>query len=204
MKKSAFIVLLAVAFCGMLAVGACAGIISSDETIRYKITVTIATPEGDKVGSAVREASKHTEKSILPEQGGTFYGINKGEAVVIDLGSHGLIFGLMTDESNEPRHIFRTLAENNISSFDLPPDAFQKFVRFADLHDPNSVELFPLGDGTYLKSEHVEITKDPVTWRIDDYLPWLGNVKMVGLNGKRTARGAPLGLAGNNFQRGNE
>jgi len=210
-----------IGFITLTALGACAGLVSNDETIRYKITVTIETPEGDKVGSAVREAYKHTEKSILPDQGGAFYGINKGEAVIVDLGSYGLIFGLMTNEGNEPRAVFHALADDKATTFDLPPKAFPRFVRFDNLHDLYSVKAVPfvkaqdaaklsarpfqfeLGHGIYLKSVHVEITKEAVIWRVDDFLPWLKDVKKLSLDGKIiVSRNTPLGLEGSNFQRG--
>lgn len=40
----------------------------SSARIRYKVTVTMSTPEGDKTGYAVREASRSSERSILPER----------------------------------------------------------------------------------------------------------------------------------------
>src|SRR6218665_2890440 len=82
---------------------ACAGACGfSNEKIRYKMTVTVETPEGIKTGSAVREAGRYTEPSILPDQGGVFYRVIGGEAVVVDLAERGVLFALI-DDSREAK-----------------------------------------------------------------------------------------------------
>src|SRR5689334_19573264 len=86
----------------VLAVILLAGVIllhgSDHNLIRYRVTVTVETPEGIKTGSAVREASMYHETSILPDQGGTFYNIAKGQAVAVDLGKRGVLFVLLGGE----------------------------------------------------------------------------------------------------------
>ena len=65
-------------------------------TWRYKMTVTVETPDGDVKGFAVREVTAHTEPRLFPEQGGGAYAeVSDGEAVVIDLGKRGVLFALM-------------------------------------------------------------------------------------------------------------
>ena len=68
-------------------------------SINYKITVNIETPEGIKSGSTVREISQKRALTAinLPGVGSAPNVI--GEAVVIDLGEKGLLFGLISDRS---------------------------------------------------------------------------------------------------------
>ncbi len=71
-------------------------IIYPRDTVRYKITVEIETPEGVKVGSAVREVTVQQQPE-LPE--GHAHIKQKGEAVTIDLGVRGIAFAVMgTDD----------------------------------------------------------------------------------------------------------
>lgn len=66
-------------------------------TWRYKVTVTIQTPEGLKTGYAVREMHVVHVPNILPEVHSSID--IRGEAVVIDLGKRGVVYAVMgTDE----------------------------------------------------------------------------------------------------------
>ena len=66
-------------------------------TWKYKMTVTVETPEGDVTGSAVREVTSHTEPVIFAAQGaGAFASVSDGEAVVVDLEKRGVLFALMS------------------------------------------------------------------------------------------------------------
>ncbi len=60
---------------------------------RYRMTVTVETPEGLKTGSAVREIvaiKVHGTKVSGSAK------VSKGEAVVVDLGKRGVLFALIT------------------------------------------------------------------------------------------------------------
>jgi hypothetical protein len=170
----------------------------SNETIRYKMTVTVETPEGIKTGSAVREASRYTEPSILPDQGGTFYNITKGEAVVVDLGHRGVLFVLLGGGA-EAKNVFKSLAQDNDSRVvELLPAQYPKIVNFKDRNDPKTIELvletepcadpktgIPhstscvkndrfgeiYGEGVRLKSVNVERTEEQVTRHVEKLMP---------------------------------
>lgn len=104
------------------------------------MTVTVETPEGIKTGYAVREASLYTEPSILPDQGGAFYNITKGEAVVVDLGQRGVLFVLLGGD-REARAIFKSFAQDKASqATELVPAQYPKIVNFKDRNDPASIE----------------------------------------------------------------
>ncbi len=62
-------------------------------TWRYKVTVTIETPEGLKTGYAVREMHVVHAPRILPEVHSSID--VKGEAVVVDLGKRGTVYAVM-------------------------------------------------------------------------------------------------------------
>ncbi|RXR28273.1 hypothetical protein [Sphingobium fluviale] len=157
----------------------------SNETIRYKMTVTVETPEGIKTGSAVREAIRYTEPSILPDQGGTFYNITKGEAVVVDLGHRGVLFVLIGGEW-EARIVFKALeTSNKVNMQDLDPLIKKwgapRFVYFKDMNDPKTVASASylnlqrdFGYGVSLKQIEVETVNTPASFgNVERLLPWL-------------------------------
>jgi hypothetical protein len=83
-------------------------------TWRYKITIEIETPEGIKTGSAVREvrAWKNAAKIINPDVAPIEYEVI-GEAVVVDLGKRGVLFGLIDwDSYEEVESSFPEIASN--------------------------------------------------------------------------------------------
>ena len=124
---------------------------------RYKVTVEVDTPEGPKSGSAVREATVHSKRSIFGKRS-TWITV-KGEAVIVDLGERGVLFSIMgkTDYSI----VFRSfpvpgngpgaggLTPKGIEYYKklkkagdvLIPEQYPMLVHFRDLSDPNTVEL---------------------------------------------------------------
>lgn len=62
----------------------------------YRITVEVETPEGIMTGSTVRKAFMSTRPALLGESSGGNSMKVIGEAVVIDLGERGHVFGLIT------------------------------------------------------------------------------------------------------------
>lgn len=178
-------------------VTSCAGaeVLGNTEKIRYKMTVTVETPEGEKTGSAVREAGLYNEKSILPDQGGSIYNITKGEAVVIDLGQRGLVFALI-GRDDEARNVFNVFPHREKTlPVSLSSEQYPKFVRFRDLNDPKTVESLletsmciekdergtcitdrfegGIGKGVRLKSVTIEVTDEEVTRSgLEELLPY--------------------------------
>lgn len=167
------------------------------ETVRYRMTVSVDTPEGIRTGSAVRQMNL--------EQGQKGSGWVVGEAVVVDLGSRGTLFALM-DGSNIGWGIsyaasadFRGLRDKNTpigTKWTMTPREYPVLVAFKDINDPKTLrslleiknngprygrdyiiasdhfeELF--GSGIKLKEITVERTNDPITTGIEKYLPWI-------------------------------
>ncbi len=114
------------------------------DVLRYKVTVTVTTPEGEKTGYAVREAGRETEMRILPQQGGVFYNVVKGEAVVVDLGKRGVLFFLIGGQ-REAEYVFKAFpSKENKDRVAIPLEQFRfyypQFVHFKSLSDPGTVE----------------------------------------------------------------
>ena len=126
-------------------------------TWRYKMTVSVETPEGIKIGSAVREVGVIRGLLLLPEMNPAI-GVT-GEAVVVDLGERGILFALMRNELGsdyahhvvfnafpyegggttvEGIHHYSQLksAKTTLSLRDYP-----LMVTFKDIRDPRTVEV---------------------------------------------------------------
>jgi hypothetical protein len=183
----------------------------------YRMTVTVDTPEGMKVGSAVREViyGGHTT-------GGGGPGMDlqcKGEAVVVDLGSRGILFGILRNWAG-PDYCTDMLLRVFHGGVQLKPDSvplegkvtlttanYPTFVYFRDITDPKTAEpvlemggeqkssieadhfekIF--GSGVSLKEITVEMTTDPVTKGIERHLAWLPKYYNRRLDGNRYGTG---------------
>lgn len=168
---------------------------------RYKMTVSVETPEGLKTGSAVREVSVKFEPrpGYKPQP----YHVTtkvKGEAVVVDLGERGVLFALI--DPDDYRFIFEafpgppglTLEGAEFYS-GLPVGKEGKalsklpwLVTFLDRSEPKTITAITkdnitdiFGEGVILKDVNVAIASDAVTWgTLRNYLEWFGK-KKVGL-----------------------
>jgi hypothetical protein len=198
MKKPVYIVAALLALMG--ATCAWAGLFS--DSWRYKMTVTVETPEGLKTGSAVREVTVKKGLGLTPQMRPDVE--VKGEAVVVDLGQHGVLFALMKNDFFGPDYgkyvFFNTFpGEKKTGKVILPPNQYPLFARFKDISDPKTAEnvvkkediatvhnLDPrrpivdfegaFGSGVSIKEVVIEITNDSVTREIEKYLPWLARV----------------------------
>ena len=151
---------------GALGLAGCGGGI--DKTIRYRLKLDIETPEGLRSGASVIEVRFSESNGYLtpPEARGSRWSI-KGEAVVVDLGSHGLLFGLLKGDplakgSGIPpaapdAAYFFTKTFHAAMPGDVNPQRFDEWaahkgaldmqpidrpmlVRFRDIADPKTVE----------------------------------------------------------------
>ncbi len=118
---------------------------------RYKLTVEVETPEGLKTGSAVREVHAYYFPQLTPEMGKFHASLKNGEAVVIDLGSLGVVFALNRTYKRGVDGGFAILQEaypvspRKSAPKKTPPKVLQQeqypiFVRFVDPADPKTVE----------------------------------------------------------------
>lgn len=194
----------------------------------YKMTVTVETPEGIKIGSAVR---KIIVKKAHPE----IQGLNdtrvfvKGEAVIIDLGKRGMVFTLLNPDDSS-RVFFDTFPGpagltleglkyySNLQSAKatILPKKYSEFapmVTFEDPANPKSVigitgEYFSkyYGPNVKIKKIEIETTDEAMVPRIEKILPWLKELHGGYLDGKSSGGGPALSniLYGGNFKSGDE
>jgi hypothetical protein len=151
-------------------------------TWRYRMTVTVETPEGLKTGSAVREVSVHIIPKLLPQMLPTV-GL-RGEAVVVDLGKRGAVFALLKGYkvgadygADIPAYIFnpqkaymtregvRHMSRLKAEVRELESQWYPMFVRFRDPNDPKTVEnlldMKPCPDPvTHIPNNSVCLEKD--------------------------------------------
>lgn len=141
----------------------------------YKITVEIETPEGLKTGSAVRQVQATFDMPLNPDIGLMGYNLSvTGEAVVIDLGLRGVVFGLISSDSyyelfgafpynggrggeatKEGIKYYQSIPAGTKAP--LPQKTWSQFVMFKDITDPKSVTLV---HGTLLNAKTQKF--DPV------------------------------------------
>ena len=159
MKKIIFTLLSLVLTVGVVyAAAAMSGTGNKTYSWRYKMTVTVETPEGEISGSAVREMSNSTPLISLPDVGNP--ASVRGEAVVVNMGERGVLFALISSDSDmEFYTAFRKLWPHGGSTpegikfyselpvgtkVELQPGGFRghpKLVTFTDMNDPKSVTL---------------------------------------------------------------
>jgi hypothetical protein len=174
-------------------------------TWRYKMTVTVETPEGIRTGSAVREVRQYTDVKIGDVGGGNAY--VRGEAVVVDLGYRGKLFMTVGEDhyflfrvfpfskgGNTPEGIaYYSHLKNAKASILGLENAKPQLVTFTDLNNPLTVKAVDqdnlsatFGMGIKLKDITAETTDEPMTSGIiDAVLPWLKGLqqKEARLNG---------------------
>ena len=133
----------------LMAITAAVKVAYPSATLRYKITVSIDTPEGVRTGSAVREVFIQRQPE-LPESGPHI--VPKGEAVVVDLGKRGVVFALTSFDDYQvifkafPYHRGGLTVEGlkyysqlkNVKE-ELKPERYPMLVTFRNLEDPKSV-----------------------------------------------------------------
>lgn len=128
---------------------------------RYKTTVVVDTPEGEKYGSAVREVTVTIkscpvhicEKGYLPGKVST-----KGAAVAVDLGERGMVFSIIPTDSyqivfslfpgppgltpegaeyySRLKNVKAEMGNNGYIMGQIPT-----MVTFEDINDPKTVQL---------------------------------------------------------------
>lgn len=122
-----------------------------------KMTVTIATPEGDVTGSAVREISNSAPRIKIKWPHGGNPASVRGEAVVIDLGERGKVFSLINENAEEGRFYNAFPPPNGApqsnetlkhysqlpagTSAQLGEQYWPGFITFLDMDKPQSVTV---------------------------------------------------------------
>jgi hypothetical protein len=146
-------------------------------TIRYRLTLDVAVGDEIKTGSGVIETVWHDQWIPFPLAPiGRPWGVDvRGEAVVVDLGSRGVLFALLaadetrlpsrsdlkgsasppsflldafygpTGQGNATRQMLSELKSRR-DIVEVPPGLLPLLVRFSDISDPTSIERVNPGD----------------------------------------------------------
>lgn len=168
----------------------------SSESFRYRMTVYVDTPAGQRSGSSVIEVTTSTPAPLMPTSAAYSYEV-RGEAVAVDLPG-GTVFALLTSPAYEDGAYHYPFAaypsvpgEGILQSVErirrqtavvrLPRDRYPQFVRFGNPHDVTTmVPVGPsyfdssFGRGVRLNRIEIQITDDPVTETIEARLPNFG------------------------------
>lgn len=163
---------------------------TSSNSLRYKMTVEVETPQGLKSGFAVREMTLATNNIMRPANGRI-----KGEAVVVDLPGGQALFALLTGGDGDVDYAMqiggraqvwgKSAGEPPAGPVELYPTApkttglqntnpLPMLVRFRDITDPKSVEAVD-PEAIGVKRIMVETTSDDVTVGIGGRLPSFGS-----------------------------
>lgn len=187
----------------VLILGAC-GILSSNFSYRYKITVEVETPQGLRTGFAVHETQVSKSNIDLGDLNPKREMRTRGEAVAVDLPGGQTLFVLIPD-SNLTQAVLDPAWKNDwvdsakrISGGDTPqgplpmtpgksedrlakPTGYPMLVRFRDLADPKTVEQVKpddmaanFGAGVRLRRITLQVTEEAVTSGIAKKLPSFG------------------------------
>ena len=172
-----------------------------DGSWRYEVTIYVETPEGVKTGSAVHKISNSTGLFGFPEAGNA--ADIEGEAVAVDLGERGVLFGLISGDltsafykmfpvpgghgGTTPAGIryYRNIETGltHETTCEGKPGCMQ-MVMFEDLSDPTSVKTVnpqdlsaTFGVGVSLQKITYEITDEPATKKVEKYMPAYGDME---------------------------
>jgi hypothetical protein len=192
---------------------------------RYKLTLTLDTPNGRRTGSSVGEIQHHETKGILEGRWASL----EGEAVYVDMGfGKRPLVALLNDDRNpiwldRSRHRPETrrwhdgprtefvlkLYDNSAPIGDdienaillqhyrgpqgISPKDLPDLISFKDRSepttwfpvDPNNIAL-ALGTGVKWHSITVEVTDEPVTFDIENRLPWVKSSSGLGWRNDQT------------------
>ncbi|MBW7910911.1 MAG: hypothetical protein H3C49_06520 [Alphaproteobacteria bacterium] len=153
-----YLLCLPLVFVLILSLGGCffGGDTYASGSWRYKLTIAVETPEGLKTGSAVREVKATYIKSPFPEAKASRS--VEGEAVVVDLGQRGVVFGLLTGmrlgvdhASTVAGYVFgsgsgwlgpdtiREMSKKKTGPVVIEPKLYPKLVTFGDPKDFRTV-----------------------------------------------------------------
>ena len=176
-----------------------------------KITVTVATPEGDKSGYSIRKINHNFSPSILSNASGVVRS-QRGEAVVVELGENKYLFALLGGGGGHAGSVYRKVfpderaGQSSIKwyehslrgrgAIEIPRPSYPRLVHFEDINEPVSIkkvnpERFSdsFGSGYQLKSITLEMVNQPVTYgRVEETLSWINSLNGKMLDGNRISK----------------
>ncbi|MEW4448168.1 hypothetical protein [Qipengyuania sp. JC766] len=192
----------------------------SSETVRYRLTVEVDTPQGEREGSSVIEVEVR-EQPPGPTLGNKVRLRHHGEAVAVDMPNGKTLFALLYNERDLVEagnlypwrallpapggdHAWGVRAARNLEKregpYPLPPAFYPTFVTFDDPTNHATIILLDkddiaaeFGSGTRISNVTVEMTDDRVTRGLPDRLPWLTDPTLESSPNDVYPEGLPLG-----------
>jgi len=164
------------------------------------MVIAVETPQGLRTGSGVIEVGAANRINILPE-GGVRSVYVRGQAVMVEMPSGGPIFALLKyeDEGLPPLWMALRVLASEFRKRDtvklagqvkigqkaiIDREDYPILIRFKDIQNPTTIERIDpdnlagsFGDGVVLRNISIEVTNDPVTTGIEEYLEWLSKLK---------------------------
>jgi hypothetical protein len=164
-------------------------------SIRYRLTLEATVGDRPVAGSGVIQVDYWASPALLPDMKRVEAHVS-GEAVMLDLGDHGLVFALLADGFHRRPSASEMVPQNwNLSlqnrsdvlalrsvngAKELRSGELPGLVRFRRLNDPATVEhveptdlATTFGSDVRLVRGVVEITDAPITVGIRQRLSWL-------------------------------
>ena len=187
-----------------------------------RLTLVIDTPDGELLATSVTQGSANYTRVAIATSDHWGYGLY-GEAIVADLGGGRYLFALLPNKQlaeaifrdlmgdGDRRDLYQRLPHQaGMGARRLTPEDYPLLVTFGDVSDPASVvQVDPadlaatFGAGFALREITLEVTDDAVTEGVvEGVLGWLEPLNGGYLHGGFTSKGAPLGLSGLEFIRG--
>ncbi|MEQ8823152.1 MAG: hypothetical protein RIC14_02130 [Filomicrobium sp.] len=153
-------------------------------TVRYRLTAEVQTPEGTKTGSVVNEILFYTQPATLTQGSIGRGNRGRGEALVVDLGNRGKLFGLLIGRLSDGspgdprpaqmildlyapnwrdgevgyRQALATVAPTE-TPIELPKKYWPFFVTFRNPDDPTTVESVKANDLSSRFGSGVKLTR---------------------------------------------
>lgn len=175
-------------------------------SLRYKMTMEVETPQGLRSGSAVRQV-RLSGGGFMFGEGRKLWRLQQGEAVAVDLPDNQTLFALLSGGDGDVDYAGQVPLRAGVNDSDgvieLWPNApatrglkhtnpAPMLVKFDDIHDPKSVKWVDPADlaasfgvGVNLKRITIEKTNEPVTTGIEERLEWFADYRNLQLNGHR-------------------
>jgi hypothetical protein len=169
-----------------------------DASYRYKLTISVETPEGLKTGSNVVELDFFKSWSGEPHR-------TYGQALVLDLGASGMLVALLSQqkeeawEQDDPKYMILKKCggdERNIlgpidiaqrisackSAYPLALSELPDILLLKNAKDPASASVVDpgnpgdvLGSNVVIRAATIQVTQEPLTHGVDEHLPVLRN-----------------------------
>jgi hypothetical protein len=172
---------------------------------RQKLTVTVDTPTGPKSGFAVVQVEIQYGRQFM--SGNDVSPSVYGEATVVEVAPGKYLFAILNSPSSswelylpvwkdklagKPREQILSTIQSLREERDIPRESYPTLVAFNNTADPKTAREITInnlssdfGSGYSLKFMRLEITNEPVTHSIGDYLPWLDSFGDTQLDGSQ-------------------